>query len=528
MRRDVQKPARRVPHKFGDVRTCVASSSAAFAHGRRRARVVRRRFLDVPKRVRTAPDAVPDGANRAGIAWATLADGADRVLTACAALLGGTDRGRIASDTLLDVKNRSNYRLTLAGGFAESPRRLSMRRQGEAGFALAPVGALWLLGRGMMKSLIGRVVRFVAVEKDVLLVFVASRLVLWIIAWLAVSSFQPGRPNITAQPFLWDILFRWDANWYARIVNVGYSYKPGAQSSAAFFPLLPLLAGALRQVTGMRVELAGFLVSNTALLGSAVLLRRLALLDFPPPSRVPQRAVWLLLFCPMTFFHSAFYAESLFLLLSLCVLFFARRRQWLGAGVAGALLTATRGNALLIGLPLLCEMFFAPNPDRAGQRQRWFNPSFGWLLLVPTGLVAFATFLHFRTGDALAFGHAQAAWGRHMDTPWAGISHTLAMVLPYRAFLLGAAVIAVALCVLNYCVHLRVSYQVYAAASVLLFISTSILLSLPRILSVIFPFYFAVAAVSERSENSFLLILATSAAMMALFAALFASGYPLV
>src|SRR4051812_14836313 len=133
----------------------------------------------------------------------------------------------------------------------------------------------------MMKSLLKRAARFILEEKDVLLVFVASRVALWTVAWLAVSSFIPGRPGVKANPLLWDILFRWDANWYGGIVNLGYSYKPGAESNVAFFPLLPLLAAAVRQLTGMRLEVAGFLVSNASLVASAVLLRRLACLDFP-------------------------------------------------------------------------------------------------------------------------------------------------------------------------------------------------------------------------------------------------------
>ncbi|MGI8777095.1 MAG: mannosyltransferase family protein [Acidimicrobiales bacterium] len=43
----------------------------------------------------------------------------------------------------------------------------------------------------------------------------------------------PGRPWFEA----W---VHWDSEWYLQIANHGYSYKPGRQSSVAFFPLYPL------------------------------------------------------------------------------------------------------------------------------------------------------------------------------------------------------------------------------------------------------------------------------------------------
>jgi len=381
----------------------------------------------------------------------------------------------------------------------------------------------------MTKSLLERAAMFLQREKNVLLAFFSSRLAVWAVAWLAGSWFTPGPSGVKFHPWLWDMLFRWDAAWYATIVKHGYSYTPGAESNVAFFPLLPLLTAGVRGVLRVHLELAGFIVSNAALLASAVLLRRLASLDYPAPSRVPERAVWLLLFCPMTFFYSTMYTESLFLMLSLCVFLLARRREWLGAGIAGALLTATRGNALLIALPVIWEVFFArtrrENIDAPRQAR---NRSVGWLWLMPLGLVLYATYLHFHVGDALAFGHAQAAWGRSIQPPWVGIGNALGYPSPYRALVFGSAAVAVAVGMLGYRLRLRLSYQIYAAASILFLLSSSIFHGLPRMLSVIFPLYLAIAAAGERSEDTYLFSLAGSAALMAICVALFVSGYLMI
>jgi hypothetical protein len=320
------------------------------------------------------------------------------------------------------------------------------------------------------------------------------------------------------------LLFRWDANWYGRIVEVGYEYLPDKPSSVAFFPLYPICMGAVVALTKTQLSLAGFLVSNTALLGAVVLLRRLVTLDFPAPSPVPVRTVWLFLLYPVTFFYSAPYTESLFVLLSGGALLAARHRRWALAALMGALLTATRATGLLILVPLLWEAFREPSDldrERAGfLRSRW------WLLLVPLGIVSFATFLHFKFGDALAFAHAQAHWLRGFATPWQAVSNALRGHPPgYGPLFVGAAATGVILFVVACRVRLRTSYLLYAGVMLLLFLCDTILESLPRYLSVLFPLPVALAAATARHESLYLGALVTSTGLMAICLILYVTGY---
>jgi hypothetical protein len=216
-------------------------------------------------------------------------------------------------------------------------------------------------------------------------------------------------------------------------------------------------------------------------------------------------------------------------LLSLAAILAARDGRWLDAGIAGALLTATRGNALLILVPLVGvglmvkgRQLEVDRAERGGRSSRW------WLLLVPLGLAAYATYLHVRFGDALAFAHAMAAWNRTLAAPWVGIQDALAAPRPYGTLLIGSAAVGVLLCALAWFVRLRVSYQLYAAALVTLYLCTNILHSLPRYLSVVFPFYIAVAVASLRSEAIFIFALGASASFMALCLALYVGGYLMV
>lgn len=363
---------------------------------------------------------------------------------------------------------------------------------------------------------------FLAREKEVIAAFFATRLLLWVLAALAFYWIKHGQYQIFPGTQLWNLLYHWDSFWYARIVAHGYDYAPGVQSSVDFFPLLPICIYALRAVTGMGTALSGFLISNTALLTAVILLRRLIALDFPAPSRVAERTVWLLLLCPMTFFHSAIYTESLFLMFSIGALLCARQGRWALAGLMGALLTGTHGKGIFILVPLLWEGFAVTKHEQNDGgvfRSRW------WLMIVPGGLIAYATYLYFRFGDALAFLSGQAAFHREIAPPWEGLEVASRYPVPYGYFFIGSVIVVIGLCVLGFFKRIRMSYQLYAVAILALCLSTSIWESLPRHLSVVFPFYLTLAVATIRSESLYLITIAASTGLMAICLALFVCGY---
>jgi O-antigen ligase len=74
-------------------------------------------------------------------------------------------------------------------------------------------------------------------------------------------------------------------------------------------------------------------------------------------------------------------------------------------------------------------------------------------------------------------------------------------------------------------VRLRKSYLFYAGVMLLILLSQTILESLPRYLSVIFPLHIGLAAATARSEGLYLAALVTSTGLMAVCLVLFASGY---
>ncbi|MFW5791901.1 MAG: mannosyltransferase family protein, partial [Desulfohalobiaceae bacterium] len=124
-----------------------------------------------------------------------------------------------------------------------------------------------------------------------------------------------------------DLFFKWDSNWYLSIVKNGYSYVADKQSNVAFYPLYPLFVKIISTVVG-NTKAVGFLISNIGLLTGAFYLYRIILHE-TKDHNICLIGVFLLLANPMSFFHSAFYAEGLFLGLTVASFYYALQNKLL-------------------------------------------------------------------------------------------------------------------------------------------------------------------------------------------------------
>jgi hypothetical protein len=183
---------------------------------------------------------------------------------------------------------------------------------------------------------------------------------------------------------------RFDAGWYLRIAGQGYG--SGRAGQLAFFPLYPMMMRGVAAMTGSYV-LAGIAISAVSFLLALVLVHRLTELELGV--RAADATVLLLSFCPLSFFFTAIYTESLFLALSVGSVYAARRGRWPLAYLLGALAALTRptGVLLVLGLAVM----------RLRSRGHSIRGLLG-LLTVPAALAAYV-------GLQIAAGH-----------PWAQIS----------------------------------------------------------------------------------------------------------
>ena len=212
---------------------------------------------------------------------------------------------------------------------------------------------------------------------------------------------------------------RWDTGFYLSIADQGYTYRGVPLPSVAFFPLLPLLIRAVTALIGDPL-VAGLLVTNTALVGAMLLLYRLV--DDEWGSSVADRAIWYMLIFPTSFFGSAIYSESLFLLCAIGALYLARKGYWESAVLLGIAATLTRLVGIVVA-PMLLAEWWSQRRRSAGA-----GPPLAALLgiaAVPLGTAGYMLYLQRLFGDPLAFIHASAAWARAPRSPLALIAELL-------------------------------------------------------------------------------------------------------
>ena len=218
--------------------------------------------------------------------------------------------------------------------------------------------------------------------------------------------------------YLFDIWAKWDAVWFLRIAEHGYSAVDG---STAFFPLYPLLIAIIRPLFLGNGVLAGMFISLACCLGAFYLFYLLVEVDFG--KELARRSVFYLAIFPTAFFFQTIYSESLFLLLTIGSLYAARRNGFVIAGIAGALATLTRSAGLLLLVPL--AIMYVRDRGWELHPSSWSLSRFRWdvvgLLLVPLGLAVWMLYLDLRFGDPLLFSSAQGNWLRTFTWPLGGL-----------------------------------------------------------------------------------------------------------
>lgn len=302
---------------------------------------------------------------------------------------------------------------------------------------------------------------------------------------------------------------RFDSGYYLGVAAHGYR----SAASAAFFPLYPLLVRCLTPLFVSAV-IAGAFISLASFAGALYLLHRLTELELG--RRSADAAVLLISFAPLSFFFSAVYTESLFLLLSVGAVLAARQDRWRLACLLGVLVTLTRPNGILIILLL------------AGIRIRrdgGLTRELVWLLALPGALLIDLAILHASGFSWLAPFHAQSLWHRHTTGPVAGLAAAGWQALKgvgtiaqggtiYHPTLYGPfsapvenlvlfSNLALAVLALTWCRRrLPIEYALYVAALLLVVASSPVtgepLMSVDRFILTAFPLFMAAGEWASR------------------------------
>lgn len=372
-------------------------------------------------------------------------------------------------------------------------------------------------------------VRFNETVRDVMVDFVVTRFAIIVIAELAavIVGQRAGTHVQESSHALLAVWGRWDAVHYLDIATIGYH-----GTDMAFFPLYPLLIAALGLVIGNHL-IAGLIVSNVAFFFALLYLYKLVEHEFE--RSVARRAIFYISIFPTAIFFSAVYTEALFLFLTVASFYYMRERRWWLAGLVGLFAAMTRVEGVLLIVPFGIEWLTAnAGALRAGAGDKSRLQMLAGLLpilLIPLGLGLYMGYLWVLGGDPLYFSHVQSHWNRQLAAPWTALInayHKIAhgssaqtqanqtLELVFTALMIGVLI--------GGWRKLKPSYIAYMALSILVPMSTSSLMSMPRFALVLFPMFAILALWGKRpSVNN--AIVAFSLPLLGLFTVLFADWY---
>jgi hypothetical protein len=322
---------------------------------------------------------------------------------------------------------------------------------------------------------------------------------------------------------LLEALTQWDSAYYIHIARYGYFHTSETWGTAGFFPFFPLLTRAMSFLFH-DFRIAGVVTANICFLAAAILLHRLVRIDFPD-RRVADATVTFLMFSPVSFFFSMAYTEATFLLLAVAAFLAVRRNRWLLAGICGMCLAATRNVGVWMAVPLFIEhVRQAWQADKRGITAL-LRPRLFAIALVPLGLGLYMLWGYVKAGDALAFAHAGAHWGRVLTSPLRTVA-TVATLEPfYRWLFLGSLVAAALLWGAGVMLRIRASYLAWAALLLMTYLCSNSLEAIPRYLSVVFPLFIVIGVFVSRYPIAREPLFAACVALLTTCTLLLANGY---
>lgn len=374
--------------------------------------------------------------------------------------------------------------------------------------------ALFCIGKVLIAA------RFNQTVREVLIDFGATRVAIIVIAELAavIIGQRAGTHVQESSHALLAVWGRWDAVHYLDIATQGYQ-----GTDMAFFPLYPLL---IRLVGALAANhlIAGLLISSASFFLGLLYLYKL--LEHEYDRAVARRAIFYVSIFPTAVYFTAVYAEALFFMLTVASFYYMRERKWWIAGGVGFLATLTRVEGILLLVPFLMEWWAA--------REASGKAALGNLMaaaLIPAGLALYMAYLWVLCGDPLYFSHVQVHWNRHFAPPWVSLINAFGkiahgsgpLVVANQSLEVAFTLLMIGVLLAGW--HsLRPSYIAYMALSILVPMSTSNLMSMPRFALVLFPMFAILARWGERPwVNN--VILAFSLPLLGLFTVLFADWY---
>lgn len=223
---------------------------------------------------------------------------------------------------------------------------------------------------------------------------------------------------------MWSV---WDTKWYISIAEDGYgkSRVPFEHTdNKGFLPLFPILIWFFSTFLFFgNTHLAGLLISNVCLILALFFFKKLIQSEPRLTESVDMKDIWwyVLLF-PTSYYLSAIYSESLFLLLSILVFYFVNKKGFVKASFIFSLACLTKTFGIFLIIPIIIGIF-----------KQKHTVSFSQLLAcIPAAAtlpLIYCAYMYHISGDPLAYIHIQQLFFRHS---WREPIHVMTEALFYK------------------------------------------------------------------------------------------------
>src|SRR5712692_1863566 len=347
--------------------------------------------------------------------------------------------------------------------------------------------------------------------------FLVSRFLVMVATVFGARNLQApaGLYSNTYPPPALSPFFHWDIDAYAYIANHGYALGAGGVVAehirVAWFPFYPLL-----------IHLAGGSVWAMILIPNVCFFASLALLYVVGVRRMDvdraRLALWLISLGPAAMFFSYPYTESVFLLVTVGAFVLMESGHWFLAGLGGLARAMTRAPGVLFAAALAAEGVL-------GRRRAAIVAA----VLPVAGLLTVSVIQWVQMGDPLGYVHARSFWiGPERNPLYLVGSFPKAVIEgdPFNPEAIGVPVLLVfAVGAAWVTRRMPIGYGAFAITQVIVATDQGLYLHIfslvPRVVSVIFPCYFAFATWLVPRRNLQLAWLLISASAMVVLAVMY-------
>lgn len=340
-------------------------------------------------------------------------------------------------------------------------------------------------------------------NKNLIWILLAAILLkaVYILISLEIDSFRNIDTSFNYETVI-NVLKKNDAYWYERIALNGYppihnanllGYNEGSefsQSEWAFFPFYPWL---------IHFTIKTFSLSaNTSMLILSLIFSILAFILFylfaialNDKSKESFYNTLLLIVFPFHFYFSVFYTESIFLVTMIGSFYAILKKRFYIMSLLIIPMVLTRPNGLVILIPLYIFMleeggFFSRDKLSIGEIYRKANV-LRTLYFLP-GILAFIAYGFYQynmTGEFFAFSIAQKGWYRNFMFPLLAFFRQGDLATQFNSIY---TILFFLIAIISWR-RLRLSFNLLIWLSLLLPLMTGSVMSMPRFISIIFPFF---------------------------------------